>query len=55
MKSAYKKLKKSNKSKLEIFSSLSDKIHKVTLQEDIFCDAIVCYFIQSCEVFDAVS
>lgn len=52
IKSAYKKL---NKTKFEIFKGLSEKIHKVTLQEEFFCDAITCYFIQSCEVFDAIS
>ncbi len=55
IKSAYKKLNKPNKTKFEIFKGLSEKIHKVTLQEEFFCDAITCYFIQSCEVFDAIS
>ena len=55
MKAAYKKLRKTKKSKLEIFTSLSERIHKVTMQEMIFCQAIVCYFIQSCEVFDAIT
>lgn len=54
IKSAYKKLNKPNKTKFEIFKGLSEKIHKVTLQEEFFCDAITCYFIQSCEVFDAI-
>ena len=43
--------KKANKSKLEIFTEISDKIHRVTLQDDIFCQIVVSYFIQSCEVF----
>lgn len=55
MKSAYKKIKSGNKSKSEVFYSLSEKLHKVTLQEIIFCQVIVCYFIQSCEVFDATT
>ena len=55
MKSAYKKLKSGKKSESEIFYSLSEKLHKVTLQDILYCQAIVCYFIQSCEVFDAVT
>ena len=50
MKSAYKKLKSGKKSESEIFYSLSEKLHKVTLQDILYCQAIVCYFIQSCEV-----
>nr|DAN34013.1 MAG TPA: hypothetical protein [Caudoviricetes sp.] len=55
IKSAYKKLKSGKKSESEIFYSLSEKLHKVTLQDILYCQAIVCYFIQSCEVFDAVT
>lgn len=55
IRAAYKKLKKTKKSDIEIFTSLSERIHKVTMQEEIFCQAIVCYFIQSCEVFDAIT
>ena len=55
MKSAYKKLKSGKKSESEIFYSLSEKLHKVTLQDILYCQAIVYYFIQSCEVFDAVT
>lgn len=55
VKSAYKKLKSGKKSESEIFYSLSEKLHKVTLQDILYCQAIVCYFIQSCEVFDAVT
>ena len=51
MKAIYRRLKKANKSKLEIFTEISDKIHRVTLQDDIFCQIVVSYFIQSCEVF----
>lgn len=55
MKSAYKKLKNGKKTDSEIFYSLSEKLHKVTLQDILYCQAIVCYFIQSCEVFDAIT
>lgn len=51
----YKKLKKSKKSNVEIFSEIAEKVHYVSLQEDIYCQIVVSYFIQSCEVFDAIS
>lgn len=51
----YKRLKKANKTRLEIFSAIADKIHRVTLQDDIFCQIVVSYFVQSCEVFDAIT
>lgn len=51
MKAIYRRLKKTNKSKLEIFTEISNKIKRVTLQDDIFCQIVVSYFIQSCEVF----
>ena len=51
MKAIYRRLKKANKSKLEIFTEISKKVHRVTLQDDIFCQIVVSYFIQSCEVF----
>ncbi|MDD4637124.1 MAG: hypothetical protein PHV66_05900 [Bacteroidales bacterium] len=51
MKAIYRRLKKTNKSKLEIFTEISNKVHRVTLQDDIFCQIVVSYFIQSCEVF----
>lgn len=53
MKSA-QKIKVWEKSRSEIFYSLSEKLHKVTLQDILYCQAIVCYFIQSL-VFDAVT
>ncbi len=55
MKAIYKRLKKANKSQAEIFSEITEKIHRVSLQDDIYCQIVVCYFIQSCEVFDAVA
>ena len=55
MRSLYKKLRKSKKTELEIFNAISEKLHRVTLQDTIFCQVIVCYFIQRCEVFDATS
>lgn len=55
MKSAYKRLKNNKRTESEIFCSLSEKLHNVTHQDKIYCETIVCYFIQSCEVFDAIS
>lgn len=49
----YRKLKKAGRSKLEIFTEISDRIHRVTLQEDLFCQIVVAFFIEKCEVFDA--
>ena len=53
MKAIYKRLKKANKSQMEIFREITEKIHRTSLQDDIYCQIVVCYFIQSCEVFDA--
>lgn len=50
----YRRLKKANKSQYDIFIEIAGKIHRVTLQEDIYCQIIVSYFIQKCEVFDAI-
>ena len=55
MRSIYKRLSKSKKTDVEIFTEISTKIHKVTLQDDIYCQIIVAYFIQRCEVFDAIT
>lgn len=55
IRSAYKKLNKQKRSASDIFNDLSEKIHKVTLGDIRCCQLIVCYFIQSCEVFDAIT
>lgn len=55
MKAIYKRLKKAKKTQVEIFNEISEKIHSVSLQEDIFCQIVVAYFIAKCEVFDAVT
>lgn len=55
MHAIYKRLKKARKTKVEIFNEIAQKIHKVSLQEDVFCQIVVSYFIQSCEVFDAIT
>lgn len=51
----YLRLKKKKKSRIEIFNEIADKIHRVTLQDDIYCKIVVSYFVQSCEVFDAIT
>lgn len=55
MRAIYKRLKKAGKTNVEIFNEIAEKIHKVSLQEDIYCQIVVSYFIQSCEVFDAIT
>lgn len=55
MKAIYKRLKKANKSNIEIFNEISEKVHKVSLQEDIYCQIVVAYFIVKCEVYDAIT
>ncbi|HGC8900646.1 TPA: ABC-three component system protein [Streptococcus agalactiae] len=52
MRSMYKKLKASKHDNLAIFNTISEKIHKATLQDTYFCQAIVSYFIQKCEVLE---
>ena len=51
----YKKLNKVEKSQEEIFNEISEKIHAVTFQERLYCDIIISYFVQSCEVYDAIA
>lgn len=55
MHAIYLRLKKKKKSRIEIFNEIADKIHRVTLQDDIYCKIVVSYFVQSCEVFDAIT
>lgn len=51
----YRRLKRAGKSPLEIFNGIVGKIHRVTLQDEVFCQIVVSYFVQSCEVFDAIT
>ena len=55
MKAIYKRLKKANKTQVDIFNEISEKVHSVSLQEDIFCQIVVAYFVAKCEVFDAIT
>lgn len=51
----YKKLNKAKKTKEEIFNEIVEKIHKVSLYEEIYCQIVVSFFVQKCEVFDAIA
>lgn len=55
MHALYRKLKKAKKSKLEIFNEITDKVHHVSMQDNLYCQIVVAYFVQSCEVFDAIT
>ena len=55
MRSIFKKLKKTKKSNVDIFNEIVHKLHKSSLQDIIYCQLIVAYFIQKCEVFDAIT
>lgn len=55
MKAIYKRLKKAGKTQVEVFNEISEKVHSVSLQEDIYCQIVVAYFIAKCEVFDAIT
>lgn len=51
----YKRLSKASKSRMEIFNEIVGKIHRITLQDEVYCQIVVSYFIQSCEVFNAIT
>lgn len=55
MRAIYRRLKKAKKTNMEIFNEIVAKIHRISLQEDIYCQIVVSYFVQSCEVFDAIT
>ncbi|SEA28298.1 hypothetical protein SAMN02745687_02384 [Lachnospiraceae bacterium NK3A20] len=55
MKAIYKRLHKAGKSNVEVFNEISEKIHKVSFQEDFYCQIVVAFFIAKCEVFDAIA
>ena len=52
---SYRKLAEKKKSPEIIYSALSEKIRSITKQDIRFCSIVVSYFIQSCEVFDAIT
>ena len=55
MKAIYRRLKKTRNSPEIIFNQIVEKVHHVTLQENLYCQIVVAYFVQSCEVFDAIT
>lgn len=55
MHAIYRRLKKTKKTKIEIFNEIVEKVKRVTLSESVYCQIVVSYFIQSCEVFDAIA
>lgn len=55
MHALYRRLKKARKTRLEIFNEITNKVHRVSLQDEIYCQIMVAYFVQSCEVFDAIT
>lgn len=55
MKGQYRKLKKKGNSQMEIFDLITKKIQIATRQEGVYCQIIAAYFVQNCEVFDAIS
>ena len=54
MHSLYKRLNKQNISKEEIFNEIAKKLSKVSLMDQIYCEIVVAYFIQLCEVYDEI-
>lgn len=52
MRSMYKKLKAAKHTNLVIFNTIAEKLHKATLQDIYFCQMVVSYFIQKCEVLE---
>ncbi|ESU91574.1 hypothetical protein HMPREF1243_1487 [Streptococcus pyogenes GA03747] len=52
MRLMYKKLKAAKHNNLAIFNTISEKLHKATLQDIYFCQTIVSYFMQKCEVLE---
>lgn len=55
MKAIYRRLKKTKNSPEVVFNQIVEKVHHVTLQENLYCQIVVAYFVQSCEVFDAIT
>lgn len=49
-----KRLNQQKKSKEEIFNEIAKKLSKVSLMDQIYCEIVVAYFIQLCEVYDEI-
>lgn len=55
LKAIYKKLADKKIDKRTIYQSLAEWLSKMTKQNVMYCHIVICYFIQSCEVFDATT
>lgn len=55
IKESYRKLAQKKNSPEIIFSALSEKLRSITKQDIRFCAIVISYFIQSCEVFNAIA
>ncbi len=55
IKESYLQLEKRKLTPEQIFSELSERIRRITNQDIRFCYIVVSYFVQSCEVFHAIT
>lgn len=55
IKESYLQLAKKKLSPEQIFNELSERIRRITKQDIRFCYIVVSYFVQSCEVFHAIT
>lgn len=55
MKESYRQLVAKKLTPEQIFSELSERIRRITKQDIRFCYIVVSYFVQSCEVFHAIT
>ena len=51
----YLQLAATHQSKLDIFNELTEKLKKITKQDTLSCQAVIAFFIEKCEVFDAAA
>ena len=55
IKESYKRLAAKKLTPEQIFAELSERIHRITKQDIRFCYIVISYFVQSCEVFYAIT
>lgn len=55
IKASYRKLADKKFDKLVIHDELSKRLSQITKQDPRYCSYVISYFVQSCEVFDAVT
>lgn len=51
----YLRLERQGMSPMEIFEELAGQIHKITKQPPMYCNIVIAYFVQSCEVFHDIT